>query len=89
MLRYVTLCYVMLRYVTLCYVMLRYVTPCYVTLHCTTLGGVYYNKKIPFVRIGRGCILASGIHIPNLLPTYPTKLQKIKTMHEYYSRTYC
>ena len=53
---------------------------------------------------GRTGTLASGIHIPNLLTNYPTKLHEIKTMctnitpehiclivmyvHEYYSRTY-
>ena len=29
---------------------------------------------------GGGCILASDMHIPNLLKNYPMKLHKIKTM---------
>ena len=37
---------------------------------------------------GGGVILASRIHIPNLLTNYPTKLHEIKTVHEYYSQTY-
>ena len=36
---------------------------------------------------GGGGILASHIHIHNLFTKYPTKLNEIKTVHEYYSRT--
>ena len=42
-----------------------------------------------FSELGVGSILASGIHIPNLLTNYPMKLHEIKNyVHEYYSRTY-